>query len=324
MKHNFKITLLIIFMFIATQFIGLYVINSNIFNRTVQINGVTETVTNPILSSIQPPAIQQQSDFTQYLVSIIIAFIFAILVLFLLTKFKIGSILKVWFFVVVAIALFITVNSFFPNYVNSVYFFIFAVVLALALSFIKIFRRNLIIHNLTELLIYPGIATLFVPILSFWSIIILLLIISAYDIWAVWHSGIMQKMAKYQINTLKIFSGFFIPYISQKMRKQLKKLRKNKKLKNKKVKVNIAILGGGDVIFPLITAGVVLMTKAISMPFGLHNFVGGLFPAIFVIVGATLGLSLLLSFSEKKKFYPAMPFITAGILIGMILSYLIL
>jgi presenilin-like A22 family membrane protease len=322
MKHNVKITILLLFMFVATQFIGLYVVNSNIFNRIIEVNGVTEVITNPILLMIRPPEIQQQSDFTGYFISILIAFIVAIVVLFLLTKFKIGSILKVWFFVVVAMALFITLNSFFPNYINSVYFFIFAILLSLTLSFLKIFKRNFIIHNFTELLIYPGIASLFVPILSFWSIIILLLIISAYDIWAVWHSGIMQKMAKYQINTLKMFSGFFVPYVSKKMRKQLQKLRKNKKLKNKKVRVNIAILGGGDVIFPLITAGVILTMK--KAPFGLLGFTGGFWPAVFVIAGATLGLALLLSFSEKKKFYPAMPFITGGIFLGLILSYLIL
>jgi presenilin-like A22 family membrane protease len=141
----------------------------------------------------------------------------------------------------------------------------------------------------------------------------------------------MQKMAKYQINNLKIFSGFFIPYIPRKLRLQLKKLEKNKKLKNKKLKkkirVNIAILGGGDVIFPLISAGVILTMK--KAPWGLPHFAeiiskGLLLPAIFIIAGATLGLALLFMFSEKKKFYPAMPFITAGILVGMILSYLIL
>ena len=43
-----------------------------------------------------------------------------------------------------------------------------------------------------------------------------------------------------------------------------------------------------------------------------------------VIAGAILALSYLFFFSEKKKFYPAMPFITAGIFIGMVLSYLVL
>jgi presenilin-like A22 family membrane protease len=324
MKHNVKITILLLLMFVATQLIGLYAINSDIFNRTVQINGVTEVVTNPILSAIRPPEVQQQSDFTGYLISLIIAFVIAIVILFLLTKFKIGLILKGWFFVVVTIALFITFNSFFPNYINSAYFFVFSILFSLTLSFIKIFKRNFIIHNLTELLIYPGIATLLVSILNFWSMLILLGIISVYDIWAVWHSGVMQKMAKYQINELKIFSGFFVPYVSKKMRKQLQKLRKNKKLKDKKVKVNLAILGGGDVVFPLITAGVVLMADKISLPFtSILILTGGILPALFVVAGATLGLGLLLSFSEKKKFYPAMPFITAGILFGLILSAII-
>lgn len=310
MKHNVKITILLLSMFLLTQFIGLYVIDSNVFHRTVEIEGVNETVTNPILSAIEPPEVIRESDFTQYLVSIIFAFILAIFILFLLTKFKIDIILRIWFFVVVAIALFITFNAFFPRYINSVYFLVPTIIVALTLSFIKIFRRNFLVHNFTELLIYPGIATIFVPILSLWSVIVLLIIISAYDIWAVWHSGIMQKMAKYQINKLKVFSGFFVPYISGKMRKQLRKMKKSR-LKKKRLKVNIAILGGGDVIFPIITSGVMLKTL-------------GLTSAIFVIIGATLGLALLFMFSEKKKFYPAMPFITAGMAVGMILSYLLL
>ncbi len=73
----------------------------------------------------------------------------------------------------------------------------------------------------------------------------------------------------------------------------------------------MAILGGGDVVFPIIAAGVMLKTL-------------GLLSSIFVIIGATLGLSYLMFFAEKKKFYPAMPFITAGIFAGIILSYLIL
>ena len=84
-----------------------------------------------------------------------------------------------------------------------------------------------------------------------------------------------------------------------------------KEINSKKIKVNVAILGGGDIIFPIITAGVMLNTL-------------GLTSALFVIAGATLGLASLFMFSEKKKFYPAMPFISGGIFLGIILSYLIL
>ena len=318
MKHNVKITIILLSMFLITQFIGLYVINSDPFHMTTQINNETVVVENPSLSWIQPPEVQQESDFGFYLGSLVFAFIFAILLFFLLTKFKIDSILRGWFFIVIIISLFITFNAIFPK---TTYFAIGAGILAIILAFLKTFKRNVIVHNITELLIYPGIATIFIPILNFWTAIVLLILISIYDIWAVWHSGIMQKMAKYQMNKIKVFSGFFVPYISKGLRMKLKKMKKSK-VKNKKIKVNLAILGGGDVVFPIITAGVILKTAFVTLPFGLPNFIGGLIPALFVTAGATTGLALLFAFSEKKKFYPAMPFITVGIFTGLILSYL--
>ena len=310
-------------MFLITQFIGLYVLHANPFHITAEINGTTEIVSNPVLSFVQPPEIQQESDFSLYFGSIIFALIFAVIILFLLAKFKTKIILKIWFFIVVIIALFITFNAVFSNYINSFYFWIPALVIAAVLSYIKIYRQNFLVHNLTELFIYPGIASVFVPILNFWTVLLLLILISIYDIWAVWHSGIMQKMAKYQMNELKIFGGFFVPYISRKLRMRLNKMKKSKRKKTK-IKVNLAILGGGDVIYPLMAAGVVLTTEKVFIPFtNIQIFQGGFIPALFVIAGATLGLGYLLCISEKKKFYPAMPFITAGVFIGLILSYII-
>jgi presenilin-like A22 family membrane protease len=131
--------------------------------------------------------------------------------------------------------------------------------------------------------------------------------------WAVWHSGFMQKMAKYQMNTLKIFGGFMVPHASKKTKEKIKLLKAMPKAKQKKSKIrmNIAILGGGDVVFPIITAGVMLVSFGFSY-------------ALFAIAGATLGLAALFMMAEKKKFYPAMPFITSGILIGLLASWIIL
>jgi presenilin-like A22 family membrane protease len=195
--------------------------------------------------------------------------------------------------------------------INSVldflkYSAIFSIIIALPFAIIKVFNRNILIHNTTEFFIYPGVAAVFVPMLNQMTLIFLLVIISIYDMWAVWKSGIMQKMAKYQIKNVKVFSGFFIPYLSKK---ELEKLKKSKD-KNKNVKANVAILGGGDIIFPIIAAGVMLKTM-------------GIYPALLVIAGATLGLGYLMLMGEKKKFYPAMPFISTGILIGMILSWIL-
>lgn len=295
MKYTIKLTLFLLAMFVVTQLIGLYVVNHYIGQPELPY-GMT------------PPQAEQESDFyTNFLPSLIISFIIAISLLFLLIKFRSEFVLKLWFFVVVAIALSMTLLSFLPNFK---YASLIVLVVTLPLAFFKIYKRNFIVHNATELFVYPGIAAVFVPILNLWTAIILLVIISVYDMWAVWRSGIMQKMAKYQMNKLKIFAGFFVPYASSKVKAQIRNMKKSE-LKKKKIKINLAILGGGDIIFPIIAAGVILKT------FGLGH-------ALFVTLGATLGLAFLFSRAEKKKFYPAMPFITAGIFLGMLAAYLIL
>ncbi|MBI2044701.1 hypothetical protein HYT23_01445 [Candidatus Pacearchaeota archaeon] len=295
MKHNVKITIILLLMFVVTQFIGIYVVNHYLSTGNNLPYGMT------------PPEVQSESDYTNsFLPSIIISFIIAISLLFLLTKFKSEIIMKIWFFIVVTLALGITITSFLPA---SAYTSLYVLIIALPLAFIKIYRRNFLVHNFTELFIYPVIAAVFVPLLNLMTVIILLILISAYDVWAVWHSGMMQKMAKYQINKLKIFAGFFVPYVSGKLRAKIKKM-KPSQLKKSKIKVNLAILGGGDIIFPIISAGVMLKTL-------------GFWPAVLVIIGAGLGLTYLFVSAEKKKFYPAMPFITAGILLAIIISLLL-
>ena len=314
MKHNLKITAIIIGMFLITQFIGLYVVNHYSPVKVVMRNGekFIENVSAPDLPyGMKTPEIRYDSQYTALFPFIIFAFIIAIVIMFILSKLKIAFIMRLWFFVVVAIALGISFNVILTK---LQYASIMALIIALPLAFIKIYKRTFLIHNITELLIYPGIAAVFVPLLNIKTIIALLILISIYDMWAVWHSGFMQKMAKYQIDKLKIFGGFFIPYASKKVKEKIKKMKltlSKSKLKEKKIRINVAILGGGDVIFPIIAAGVMLKTA-------------GLVSALFVTFGAACGLIFLLFNSEKKKFYPAMPFITAGIFIGMIASYFIL
>jgi len=318
MKHNLKITLLLLGMFILTQFIGLAVQNADIFH-VQNIDATTGNVTsqgNPYMTWIAPPEPQTQTDSLGLFSQLIFSFIIAILLIFFLSKFKVEFFLKAWFFLVITIALLLCFYSFFRLsgiQLNELYVILSLLAVALVLAYFKVYRRSFILHNLTELLIYPGIATVFVPILNVYTIIALLVLISIYDAWAVWHTGFMQKMAKYQINKLNIFSGFFVPYVSKAMKNKINLMKEKyskKELSKKKIKVNIAILGGGDVVFPIIASGIM---------FKYHGF----WPATFVILGATAGLAYLFFFAEKKKFYPAMPFITSGIFLGMIAGYLL-
>jgi presenilin-like A22 family membrane protease len=298
MKHKIEITLILLFMFVLTQFIGLYVVSYYLKPE------------NKLIFGLEPPEVKTESDYYSFFSLIVFAFIVAIVIFLVLIKIKIDFLIRLWFFSVVFIALSISFLSFF-NWFK--YALIFSLVLSFLFAFFKVYKRNILAHNFTEFFIYPGIAAVFVPIFNVYTIIILLVLISIYDAWAVWHSGIMQRMAKYQINKVRVFSGFFVPYLSKSLRQKIKKWKKKltkKQLEKKKIKVNVAILGGGDVVFPIITAGV------------MFKFFG-MFFALSVIIGATIGLSYLFFFAEKRKFYPAMPFITGGIFLGIILGYLI-
>ena len=327
MKHNIKVTAILIAMFFITQMIGLAVIWAyEPVVKEVIINGTAQNITiSPLPYGMEPPQMQNDSDFWYLLPNIIFSFIIAVLLVFFLMKYKVAQFLRWWFFIVVLMVLGITLNAFFLKtnilqeslnmaLLNEIPLsWIICIIIALPLAIYKVFKHNLIVHNLTELLIYPGIAVVFLPLLNIWTIIILLGIISVYDMWAVWHSGFMQKMAKYQMDTLKVFSGFFVPYLTKKQRQLVKEARlsKNKsKFKKKSMKVSLAILGGGDVVFPIITSGVVFRAL-------------GLVPAIIVSICATISLFMLFVFAKKGKFYPAMPFISIGCFIGIGLAYML-
>ena len=96
--------------------------------------------------------------------------------------------------------------------------------------------------------------------------------------------------------------------IKQKIKQ--KKLTKRMKQKLKKIKVNVGILGGGDVSFPLMFASTVLIAF-------------GWLSALIVVLFSTLSLALLLFISKKRKFYPAMLFLTPGCLLGFAVSMLV-
>ena len=306
MKHSIKITFLLLVMFFLAQLIGIYV--SSVYQPQVtqeynQTSGqIVNTTSYNIPYGFEPPQdVSPESSVT----SIIIALIIAVLLMLGLMKLRAEVFLRWWFFIVVIIGIAIALNAFL---INLQYSAILAALIAIVLAYFKVFKRNLIAHNFTELLIYAGIASLFIPLLNVGTTVVLLVIISIYDMYAVWHAGFMQKMAKYQMEKVRVFSGFFIPYVSRKDRLKLRKAKTGKK--KIKVPVHLAILGGGDVVFPLILAGVVLSAF-------------GPLAALVIAIGAALGLASLFYFSQKGKFYPAMPFITIGAFIALGIVYLI-
>jgi presenilin-like A22 family membrane protease len=323
MKHKLSITLILLSIFLVTQFIGLFVINAytpiTIFDQ--ETGEISRSPANDLPFGLETPEEDQPTIY-----NLIFAFAIAFAIIFALMKYKWKTIIRLWFFVVTILALGIALNAFL-KYTPLAHISLIAVAIAIPLAAIKIFRPNIYLHNLTELLIYPGIAAVFVPILlkpaattflgKIWPVVVLLILISLYDAWAVWKSGLMQKMAKFQMEEIKVFGGLMIPSASKKVRDQIKKIKQKykgkkipTKIKKKKFKISLAILGGGDIIFPIIAAGVFL-----------RSF--GLIPALLVTAGAFVALTYLFIITKKGKAYPAMPYITTGIFLGMLLGKLL-
>jgi len=309
-------------MFFLTQLIGLFVIG--VYNA----NEIPYNMQPP--KDIQPPkTCDFQGSYTDYFQcifmaipgTIIFSFIIAIGIFIVLTRLNAESFIRAWFFVVTIIAIALALNAFFIK-ANIIYASIIAILISIVLAYFKIYKRNIVIHNLTELIIYPGIAVVLIPVIGIIGIVVLLLLISLYDIWAVWQSQFMQKMAKYQMENLRIFTGFFIPYADKDQKQKIISIKEKykeksdsfieKQLQKAKIKVKLAILGGGDIVFPIITAGV------------FYNAYKSYLPPVIITISATLGLLYLFVFAKKGKFYPAMPFLTIAMYLGMILSWILM
>jgi presenilin-like A22 family membrane protease len=235
---------------------------------------VVDKTSEKLPYGIERPEIEQRIAFLPTFIAILIMTFF----IYILLKFKLYVLWKIWFFIAVIFALSLSFSSFIPETI--------AFILALVLAIIKVFKPNVYVHNFTELFIYGALAAIFFKFFDIVSISILLILISIYDYIAVYKTIHMITLAKSQ-SKANVFAGFFIPY-----------------------KKEVAVLGGGDVGFPL------LFTSVVMKDFGLYSLI--------ITISVTISLSFLLFYSKKKKFYPAMPIITLGCFIGYFILQLLL
>ncbi len=300
MKHSLKITLILLAVFFISQVIGLVVTNQYIVKRTVnETTGKVNIEYKTLPLDMERPQVEESQSY----IFIVLAVIIGTLIVLALIRFRGYKVWKAWFFISVAICLSVAFAAFVPN--------IAAITLAIIVAAWKTYKPNYIIHNLSEVFIYGGLAAIFVPIMNLLSATILLILISIYDMYAVWKSKHMVKMATFQAQS-KVFAGLSIPYKIPKKKKKEEKEKKGQKVKKKKTKMTeTAILGGGDIGFPLLFTGVVMK-------------MAGFANALIITISVTIALFLLLFFAEKKKFYPAMPFVSAGCFIGYGIVWLLI
>ncbi len=295
MKHTFKVTIVLLLLFLLAQFIGIAVLQQYVDRDKTTEQG--KVVFGELPIGERPP-LEQNTSYISVIFAVLLGTGFA----FLLMRYHLVWVWRGWFFIALLITIVVSLGAFMPAWIAFIISFVF--------SGWRILKPNFLVQTGTELLVYPGLAAIFVPLFSLSSISILLVLIAIYDAYAVWKSKHMITLAKSQAEA-KIFAGLLVPYSekdSKIIHHQPKSIGKEQRVG--KMSIRTAVLGGGDVAFPLLFAGVVF--KEI-----------GLWQSLLIPLFAALGLGLLFWKAEEKKFYPAMPFIGAGCFVGLGVVWLI-
>ena len=297
MKHTLKVTLLLAMIFFVAQIAGLSITKEYISTEEY-IDPETKAVVKQIVSedlpyNIERPEIEESTSYIWITTTVIIG----TLLLLLIIKLKKMSLWKIWFF----FAVFFTMAIAFAPFVGQ----IIAAILAFVFALIKVYRPTTILNNFTEIFIYGGLAAIFVPVINLFAAFALLFLISIYDIIAVRHTKHMVKLAKFQARS-NVFAGLLVPYgKSNSIAAEGKDIIKGKE------KGRIAVLGGGDIGFPLLFAGAVM--KELML---VNSETIGFLKTLVIPVFVTFALIYLLITGEKGKFYPAMPYLSVGCILG--------
>jgi presenilin-like A22 family membrane protease len=347
MKHTWTVTAIFVFLFIVAQYVGLTLIGLST-DVTVNEAGASELSFSDTTLVGRPELTGWES-----VVYILVGVAIGTLILVFLANKKQVNIWRIWFLLAVWLSINIALGVVFKG--SSIWI---PIIIALVLTLWKVYAPNVYIQNLTEILTYAGIAVLLVPMLNVLSMVIILIIFSIYDAYAVWKSKHMVKMAEFT-SQANLFPGLLVSYaktndnktklfqsfgkinfaknketekkissssVSEKSSKSIKSIPKPPKSssKNKSTESDdsrkTGVLGGGDVVFPLLFAGVVMLNLLLN---GYSRQVA--FSLAFIIVtGAVFSLLFLFYIGKKDKFYPAMPFITTGCLAGYGVMLLIL
>ena len=300
MKHSFSVVLIIITVWLAAQSIGLLV---------VEHYGVSELPTG-----VERP----DTDASGVLWYLIAGIGIGTVLILLLARFKQQRLWAVWFSLAVFILAYVALAAFVP--------IVYALIIAALFVYLKLDTRlNWILRNIPELFLYAGIAGVFVPLLTIQVALIILIAISLYDAYAVWRSKHMIALARFQMESGH-FAGFSMPKGDDTTKKPSRRVsakktaaksaKKSTTSAKKPAKRNgphaggSAILGGGDFAFPLLYAGTLLLSY-------------GWIPALGAVIGGYFGLLTLFMISRENRFYPAMPFLAAGLILGSLVGIII-
>jgi len=163
-------------------------------------------------------------------------------------------------------------------------------------------RPAVVIHDFLMIISMAGIGAMFGLSFEPKIVILLLIIFSVYDFIAVYKTKHMVKMAESMLET-GVIMGLIIPQKISDFLENPKEI---------KLKGKFVILGGGDVVFPLI----------FSISMFSQGIINTLIVAFFSLLGLMVSFTLFI-LQKKRKPIPALPPIALLSIIGYIITLLI-
>jgi len=276
-----------ILLFVLTQVLGIFVTL-----RLLKLLEVLEIKLQPI----------SLSSFLIYFLIVTLL----ILALLKISRGKAGFLLQILFILAVFFGLDILFSTFIvePG----------AVILAAGLIVLRFLQPTVLLHNLVVIGGLAGIGGMLGLSLSPRDVVILLVILSIYDVIAVYKTKHMTKMAKEMIKK-RVILGIIVPEKISEFKASMTEVEKDKTSITKVPKLNKAsrftILGGGDLALPLL-----LITSVAHQ---------NIWRSIIVLVFALLGLILmhLIFIKLKRQPIPALPPLAVFSILGYLISLLI-
>ncbi len=224
----------------------------------------------------------------------LIAFAVGTVLIFLAIKaFKRGIFFRIFIGFLIFFGCIIVFGSFMPD--------IPAIVLTIVCIYFYYRHPNVITQNIAIGLAISGASVMLGLSITVWQVLILLAILSVYDIIAVWKTKHMIKLFK-GLAERGVIMALIIPSKISNIWANLRQVKPGEEF---------LLLGTGDIAFPII--------------FAVSALKYSIWSSVAIILGALLGLSFIHFFfiaKKERKPIPALPPIAVGSALGFFISLL--
>jgi presenilin-like A22 family membrane protease len=184
----------------------------------------------------------------------------------------------------------------------SIFGAIISLFLAIYLTFLLLKKPSVLIHNICMILGISGVGAVLGLRIAPETMILLLIIFSAYDFIAVYKTKHMVVMAKEMVEH-KAILAFIIPPKTSDFKGNIAEVKPGGKF---------LILGGGDIVFPLM-----LCSSLVS-----RDVFSSLIVGIFSIIGIIFSFFIFINQKERKPI-PALPPIALFCILGYLITLII-